>query len=134
MSPSYLKLLESLRLHCQLPNFPDPLPSTQLDLEFEEGLIITIDWNKENDFVEIFSELGAYDKKQELEILKKIVKANFLWSATAGATLSARPEVQTVYLAYQAPVSTFKGEEFIELVEKLILIAQEWRQLLSLPA
>ena len=131
MSTSYLSLLEALRSSCNLPHFPDPLPSTQLDLELENGLTITLDWNEKTNFVEFFCQLGTYLKKEELEVFKKIAQANFLWTATGGATLSARPEVQTIYLAYQAPVASLQGKEFVRMVEKFVTVAQEWQKTLS---
>lgn len=131
MASPYLSLLETLRQHCELPEFPDPLPSNLLNLELKEGPTITINFNEETQYVEIFSPIGAYDPKNELEVLKKIGQANFLWAATAGGTLSARPEEQTVYLAYQTPISALEGEDFIHLVEKFIDVVQQWQQILE---
>ena len=90
-STPYLDLLESLRTNCSLPEFPDPLPSTQLDLELEDGPTVTIDFEEEAEFVRLFSELGTYEAERELEILKKIAEANFLWSNTNGSTVCIRP-------------------------------------------
>jgi hypothetical protein len=130
MSSLYLDLLEALRVSCNLPPFPDPLPSTELDLELEGGPTVTLDFNEEREAVEIFSEIGKYSLEVELEILKKISEDNFLWEKTFGATLSARPEVQTLYLAYQAPVSSLIGSEFVHRVEKFIEVVQEWKKIL----
>ncbi len=131
MASPYLSLLETLRQHCELPEFPDPLPSNLLNLELKDGPIITINFNEENEYVEIFSPIGTYDLKNELEVLKRIAQANFLWAATAGGTLSARPEEQTVYFAYQSPVSVLEGEEFVGLIEKFVDVVQQWKQILE---
>ena len=131
MSDSYLSLLEALRTNCHLPEFPNPLPSKQLDLELENGMKIVIDWNKKTNFVELFSELGTYSLKNELETLRKIAAANFLWQSTGGATLSIRPELKMVYLALQNPVTGLKGKEFVEQVEQFIVTAQYWFSLLA---
>lgn len=131
MSSPYLSLLETLRQHCELPEFPDPLPSNLLNLELKDGPTITINFNEESQYVEVFSPIGSYDVKNELEVLKKIAQANFLWAATAGATLSARPEEQTVYLAYQTPISALEGEDFVHVVEKFIDVVQQWQQILQ---
>ncbi|MCX6957868.1 MAG: type III secretion system chaperone [Verrucomicrobiae bacterium] len=130
-STPYLDLLESLRTHCSLPEFPDPLPSTQLDLELENGPTVTIDFNEETQFVELFSELGIYPPERELEILKKIAEANFLWSSTNGSTLSIRPEIQTAYLAVQLPVLSLNGTDFVLLVEKFVETTKHWQAILS---
>lgn len=131
MATPYLSLLEALRAHCNLPEFPYPLPSTQLDLELKDGLTVTIDFKEETNVVELFAQIGAYEQKDELEVLKKIAQANFLWAATAGGTLSARPEIQTVYFAYQAPVSSLEGNEFVNLVEKFVEVTQQWQLILQ---
>lgn len=130
-NPSYLALLESLRVSCNLAEFPVPLPSTQLDLELENGPTVSIDFEEENELLEIFSQIGVYTSDQELEVLKKIAEANFLWRSTAGATLSVRPELQTVYLAYQTPVLSITGVEFVNFVEKFIEIVLKWQKSLS---
>lgn len=130
-STPYLDLLESLRTNCSLPEFPDPLPSTQLDLELENGPTVTIDFDEETQFVELFSELGTYTPERELEILKKIAEANFLWSNTHGSTLSIRPEIQTAYLAVQLPVLSLNGTDFVHLVEKFVETVKLWQGILS---
>jgi hypothetical protein len=131
MSSPYLSLLETLRQHCQLPAFPDPLPSNLLNLELKDGPTITIDFNEESQYVEIFTPIGEYDPKNELEVLKRIAQANFLWAATAGGTLSARPEETTVYFAYQTPISALEGEQFVHLVEKFVDVVQQWQKILE---
>ena len=131
MSSPYLSLLETLRQYCELPEFPDPLPSNLLNLELKDGPTITVNFNEETQFVEIFSPIGAYDLKNELEVLKRIAQANFLWAATAGGTLSARPEEQTVCFAYQTPISALEGENFVHLVEKFIDVVQQWQEILK---
>ncbi len=130
-STPYLDLLESLRTNCSLPEFPDPLPSTQLDLELENGPTVTIDFDEETQFVELFSELGIYPPERELEILKQIAEANFLWSKTNGSTLSIRPEIQTAYLAVQLPVLSLNGTDFVHLVEKFVETVKQWQGILS---
>ena len=130
-STPYLDLLESLRTNCSLPEFPDPLPSTQLDLELENGPTVTIDFDEETQFVELFSELGIYPLDRELEILKKIAAANFLWSNTKGSTLSVRPEIQTAYLAIQLPVLSLNGTDFVHLVENFVETVKQWKDILS---
>lgn len=131
MASPYLSLLETLRQHCELPEFPDPLPSNLLNLELKDGPTITINFNEESQYVEIFSPIGAYDSKDELEVLKKIAQANFLWAATAGGTLSVRSEEQAVYFAYQTPISVLEGEDFVHLIEKFIDVVQQWQEILK---
>ncbi|MBX9741924.1 MAG: type III secretion system chaperone [Chthoniobacterales bacterium] len=131
MSSLYLDLLEALRESCHLPPFPDPIPSMQLNLEVEGGPIITIDFNEERKCVELFSNIGTYQLPQEIALLKKIAEANFLWKKTAGATLSVRSEVQEVYLAYQAPVTSLTEIEFLHCVEQFVEVTQEWKKILS---
>ena len=131
MPTPYLTLLEALRVSCNLPEFPDPLPSTQMDLELENGPTVTIDFEEETEFVELFSQIGTYPEERELEIFKRIALDNFLWSATEGATLSARPEIQTVYLAYQIPVTALNETDFVHLVEKFVEVVNQWQKILS---
>jgi len=130
-SSPYLDLLEALRTNCSLPEFPDPLPSTQLDLELENGPTVTIDFDEASQFVELFSELGTYSPEHELEMLKKIAEANFLWSGTNGGTLSVRPEIQTAYLALQLPVLSLNGTDFVYLIEKFVETVKHWQAILT---
>ena len=134
MSSSYLALLESLRVAYNLPALTEPLPSNQFHLHLENGLTVSLDFHPETDLVELFCPIGTYDPKDELEVLRKIAQANFLWAATAGGTLSARLNIQTVYLAYQAPLISFQGKqekEFVTLVEKFADIAGQWQIILG---
>lgn len=131
MSSPYLFLLEALRVHCKLPPFPDPIPSNQLTLELEGGPAVNLDFNEETSLVLLFAEIGTYNEKEERNVLANIAQANFLWAATAGATLSARPEIQTVYLAQQTPIALLDGEGFIELVEKFVSTSQQWQAILK---
>jgi hypothetical protein len=64
-------------------------------------------------------------------VLKKIAEANYLWKSTAGATLSVRPEIQTAYLAYQTPVLSLNGLEFVDFIEKFITIVLDWQNFIS---
>jgi hypothetical protein len=130
-SSPYLDLLEALRVNCSLPEFPNPLPSTQLNLELENGPTVIIDFEEETQLVEIFSELGTYTPERELEILKKIAESNFLWANTHGSTLSVRPEIQTAYLAIQLPVLSLNGNDFVRLVEQFVETAKQWQGILS---
>ena len=54
-----------------------------------------------------------------------------MWNATQGATLSARPEIQTVYLAYQIPVNSLEETAFVLLVEKFVKVVNRWQKILS---
>jgi hypothetical protein len=127
MSSPYTSLLEALRAHCNLPEFPNPLPSNQLALELEQGSTITIDFEEETSMVLLFAEIGTYQLDAEVAILSSIAQANFLWAATSGSTLSARTDIQTVYLAQQFPVNSIEGEPFVERVEEFVRVAQQWK-------
>ncbi len=134
MTDPYLNLLEVLRSHYQLPAFPDPLPSTQFHLELENGLTLTIDWHPETEMVELFSTIGTYNPEREAPVMKTLMQANYLWAATAGGTLSARPELKEIYLAYQSPIVAFvegREEDFISLVGKFGAVASDWKVLLQ---
>ncbi len=131
MASPYRFLLEALRAHCNLPPFPDPIPSNQLTLELQAGPAIHIDFNEETSFILLVAEIGTYDLQEEHEVLSKIAQANFLWAATAGATLSARPEIQMVYLAQQSPITTLDGEKFVELVEKFVATSEQWQSIVK---
>ncbi|MBX9742999.1 MAG: type III secretion system chaperone [Chthoniobacterales bacterium] len=131
MPSPYLFLLEALRVHCKLPPFPDPIPSNQLTLQLEDGPAVSVDFNEEASMILLFSEIGIYTEEKEREVLADIAEANFLWAATNGATLSARPEIQTVYLAQQMSISVLDGQEFIALVEKFVATTQQWQTILS---
>lgn len=134
MTDPYLNLLELLRSHYQLPAFPDPLPSTQFHLELENGLTLTIDWHAEMEMVELFTTIGTYHPERETQVMKTLMHANYLWAATAGGTLSARPDIQTIYLAYQSPIVAFvegREEDFVNLVGKFGAVASDWKILLQ---
>ena len=75
----------------------------------------------------LFTEIGTYQIDAEAAILSSIAQANFLWAATSGSTLSARTDIQTVYLAQQFPVNSIEGEPFVERVEEFARVAQQWK-------
>jgi len=131
MSSPYVSLLEALRAHCNLPEFPNPLPSNELLLQLENGLSISINLKEETSMVVLFAEIGTYELKNELSVLSKIAQANFLWAATEGGTLSARVEIQTVYIAYQAPISSLEADPFIKRVQKFARVAEQWKNILQ---
>ncbi len=134
MADPYLNLLEVLRLHYQLPAFPESLPSTQFHMNLENGLTITIDWHSETEMVELFATIGTYNPEREGQVMKTLMQANYLWAATAGGTLSARPDIKTIYLAYQAPIVAFvegREEDFVNLIGKFGAVASDWKILLQ---
>ncbi len=131
MSSPYRSLLEALRVHCNLPEFPNPLPSEQLVLELKNGSSISIDFNEESSMVVLFAEIATYSPEDELAVLSKIAEANFLWAATSGSTLSARPEIQTIYLAQQFAVNLLEGAAFIKLVEEFVQVVQQWKTIVE---
>lgn len=134
MPDPYLNLLEVLRLHYQLPAFPASLPSTQFHLELKDGVVITISWYPETELIELFATIGTYNADRETQVMKTLMQANYLWAATAGGTLSARPAIKTVYLAHQMPIVAFvegREKDFVHLVEKFGAVASDWKILLK---
>ena len=84
--------------------------------------------------VELFSTIGIYNPEREAQVMKALMQANYLWAATAGGTLSARPDLKTIYLAYQSPIVAFvegREEDFVNLVGKFGTIASDWKVLLQ---
>lgn len=91
-----------------------------------DGKVLLLQWNEaERSFV-VYTELGFLDGYNDREILQSLLSANFLLMESKGGVLSYDRNKNMVGYNYVLPIYGLSQEEFIQKLNAVILLAEEW--------
>lgn len=91
-----------------------------------DGKVLLLQWNEaERSFV-VYAELGYLDGYNDAEVLQNLLSANFLLMESKGGVLSYDRNKNMVGYNYVLQVYGLSPEEFIQRLNAVILLAQEW--------
>lgn len=60
------------------------------------------------------------------EVLRSLLRANFLWRGSAGATLALAPDGETLTLVRAIPVGGTQARELVSALDALLDAAERW--------
>jgi hypothetical protein len=128
MTSSLQRLLEKLRIVLSLP-----------DLRFNEDKVcclsepgeldLQMEWVPEPGRLMLLSPLGPIGSDPQRA--RALLAANFLFGGTRGETLSLEPESDQVFLCAGIELDELSTAHAIELIERFIDTAKQWRALLA---
>jgi hypothetical protein len=63
--------------------------------------------------------------------MEAMLRANFGWHQTRGATLAVEGQTQTVALMRRVPLNGLLASDLLSIVEDFLAVAREWEDLLG---
>ena len=99
--------------------------AARLDLE---GRGILLQWLESLHQFTLYAEIGPMYGWRDGEVAKQLLAANFLFMQTQGGALSYDPFANMVGLNYAVPVYGLSPEEFVERVDAVVTLAEQWRE------
>lgn len=97
----------------------------------QEGRIVLLQWNAaENSFV-VYVELGHLAGFNDSAVCRQLLSANFLLMESGGGALSYDSVNNMVGFNYALPVYGLSPEEFLQKMNAILLLAEEWKDTFS---
>lgn len=122
---NYKQLLSELGQSVGLPELA-PDEDNYCCLGFDDKIVLHIQYNKENEVLMLFSQIGTIDEDKTKAIYPRLLKANLFWQGTGGATIGVDDESREVLMSYQVPMSFMDFHKFQELLEGFVNTAELW--------
>ena len=92
------------------------------------NLTISMQTDQKEERVVLLSQIGGVDPDDLDERIIDLLKANYFWSETNGATLSIDPEGGGVFVAMQLLVHMLDAESFSKVIDSFQEVALNWAQ------
>ncbi len=94
-----------------------------------DGLPIGLSYEGNEEFGDIlyFVEVGAPAEHRQAEVHQTLLKANYLWAGTGGATLGVHPDTGQVILAGRCEVEGVTASGLALLLDALTDTARFWK-------
>jgi hypothetical protein len=102
-------------------------------LVFEQRLTVHLAADRGDEALLLFSTLGGLDPRQQPELAVTVLRGNYLWQATAGATLSLDPEHDVALLALRLPVEGLAAAAVEQRLSAFVEAAFAWMRRLAVP-
>lgn len=85
-----------------------------------------------DDLVLVTAEIGPPPPEEGLETLfRTVLKANWLYKGTGGATLALNPEDDSLWLEKYNFLERLDGEKGVEMITRFAETVKTWRELVS---
>ena len=95
-----------------------------------DGLVVELLNLPEVDRVIFYSALGAEPQEGRDRVYRLMMRAQYMFRATAGATFAIDEETGVIYLEKPEPLTTLTAESFVSVFETFSKIALQWRDTL----
>lgn len=122
---NYKQLLSELGHSVGLPELA-PDEDNYCCLGFDDKIVLHIQYNKENDVLMLFSQIGTIDEDKTSAIYPRLLKANLFWQGTGGATIGVDDESREVLMSYQISMAFMDFHKFQELLEGFVNTVELW--------
>lgn len=99
---------------------------------FDDDLIVTISYEERSNMLLIFGQLGKISPELEEDIYPKLLKANYFWQGTSGATLGVDDQTHEVILSYRLNVPNLTSDQLYQLLEEFVNLVDLWKKNLGL--
>lgn len=97
----------------------------------EDGTLIAMDYIDSQDVLVLSSVLDPLPEDQKAEAYKAMLKSNFLWQDTYGATLCLEPNNGLPMLMHQVDPEGLIANDLIDLIEGMADLAQKLNEALE---
>jgi hypothetical protein len=128
MTPPLQQLLEQLRIVLSLPDLR--FNEDKVCCLFQPGeLDLQMEWVPEQSRLMLLAPLGPIGGDPQRA--RALLAANFLFGGTRGETLSLEPDSDQVFLCAGIELGEVSTAHAIELIERFIDTAKQWRGLIA---
>jgi hypothetical protein len=100
-------------------------------LVFERRITVHVAAERGDEAMLLFSTLGGLDPRQQPELVATVLRGNYLWRGTAGATLSMDPVHDVALLAQRLPVDGLTAATLEQRLGNFVEAALAWMQRLA---
>lgn len=108
---------------------PDESGAVMLDVD---GMSLTIMGLEDVGLVVLSGVIGVPPPEERKERLyEAVLKANYNFSGTAGATMSINPDTDELTLCKALPLNLVDGETFFAETESFLNVLESWRKIVS---
>lgn len=93
---------------------------------------VTVMLHDADDLVLLSAEIGPPPPEEGLETLfRTVLKANWLYQGTGGATLAINPDDDSIWLEKYNFLERLDGEKGLEMITRFADAAKTWRELVA---
>ncbi|NBO83121.1 MAG: hypothetical protein EBU75_09930 [Betaproteobacteria bacterium] len=124
MNETFAQLIRELRAHLEMPD------SQECGLEVDGTLVIFVPDEPANAMA-LYSDLGVLPQAQRENVMEALLRANFGWHQTRGATLAVEGDTQTVALMRRIPLQGLQSQTLLTIVEDFLGVARQWEEVLG---
>lgn len=99
-------------------------------LVFDTSLAIDFERDDDARVLQVYSVLGPLPAEGREALYRRLLEANLFGAATSGSTLAVDGNTQEVVLCRTVDVDEMGGPAFVQLVERFVATADDWKKLL----
>lgn len=92
----------------------------------EDGVVVNIDHFEKQDSLVIYTTIGEIVEKRRLQIYDEMLKANFMWKDTLGATLCVSPDGQHALLMASFTVGDLDLPKLLNMYKNIYELTWAW--------
>jgi GNAT superfamily N-acetyltransferase len=129
MNETFAQLIRELRAHLEMPDMPGD-DSQECGLEVDGTLVIFVP-DEPAQAMALYSDLGVLPQAQRENVMEALLRANFGWHQTRGATLAVEGDTQTVALMRRIPLQGLQSQTLLTIVEDFLGVARQWEEVLG---
>ena len=108
------------------------LPELSLDdkryvcIVSDDGVVLNLDYFEDEDTLVMYTTVGEIPEDKRLELYEEMLKANFFWENTAGATLCLDPEVNLALLMANVTVADMDMPKLMQVLDHFTRLTWAW--------
>ncbi len=100
--------------------------SDHLGIVTDDGVGVNFEYFEDDDVLVIYSTIGEVPEEHRLRFYEELLHANFLWQATAGATLSLAPRGNLVMLNASVTVHDLDRAKLLKVTDHFAKLSWAW--------
>lgn len=113
------------------------LPTLDLDeegnacIDVDEAYVINLEYDADEDALLLYAWLGPVPERNTIEILRRLLSANYFWTESDGATLSIEEETNGIVLIDRIRCQNFDIDLFELHMQRYMAVVERWLKILD---
>ena len=120
----YLELMDAFAAKCGVENSAAKEGVAVFDID---GVSVGFIHDTAEDAVMVVAEIGEQNPDADEACSSALLKANYLFAGTGGATLCRNPETGAFAIMRSCPLASVDGDAFASAVNDLLTTAEKWK-------
>ncbi|NJN48094.1 MAG: type III secretion system chaperone [Candidatus Competibacteraceae bacterium] len=92
----------------------------------EDGVVLNLDYFEDEDTLVMYTTVGEIPDDKRLKLYQEMLRANFFWETTAGATLCLDPEIDLALLMANVTVADMSLPQLMNILDHFTKLAWAW--------